>query len=155
MKTKNKHIMNYKLEELTKKTIHENLQSKFFFKLVYKKKIHNKVYTYFDGVNSKNSVYISFQESFEKINNLKKKLEKFFFLKLNFNFYSQNQTKSNIIITFIPFITDNKFLEIYIRFSNDIFDTNKIKKYIDGELHVISEEGINIKFKNNEYLFII
>lgn len=31
----------------------------------------------------------------------------------------------------------------------------KLKKYLDGKLHVIGEEGIYIIFNNKKYLFIV
>ena len=95
------------------------------------------------------------EEAYKTISNLNKKIEKYFFLKLNNNVQIYSSNIINPIITFIPFVVDNQFIEIYIRFSNDIFDKQKIKKLIEGMFHVIGEEGIYIKFKNKEYLFII
>lgn len=155
MKSINKHILDYKIEELTKKIIDKNPKSKYFFKAVYKKKIYNKVYKNYEGIGSKDSKYILLEEAYKTISNLNKKIEKYFFLKLNNNVQIYSSNIINPIITFIPFVVDNQFIEIYIRFSNDIFDKQKIKKLIEGMFHVIGEEGIYIKFKNKEYLFII
>jgi hypothetical protein len=156
MSVKSKHILDYKLEELSKKIIQKHTQSKYFFKLVYRKKIYNKVYTCYEGISSKDSKYISLQEAYEKIANLKKKLENFFFLTLNV--YETNTNKLNhfnSIITYIPIIVDNQYLEIYIRYLDDIFDKNKIKNLLGSRLNAIGEGGITIQYKNKKYLFII
>lgn len=158
MSQKNKHPLDYKYEEISKELIKKHPQSKYFFKLVYRQKIYNKVYTYYDGVGSKDSKYISLQEAYEKIKNLNKQIEKIFFLRLNqpYNYVtSKNVNMFNPIITYIPIIVNNQYLEIYIRYLDDIFDKNKIKKYLEGEFHVIGEEGITIQYKNKEYLLII
>ena len=158
MSKKNKHLLDYKYYELTRELIKKHSQSKYFFKLVYRQKIYNKVYTCYEGIGSKDSKYISLQEVYEKITNLNKKIEKIFFLRLNqpYNYGTvKNVNMFNPIITYIPIIVNNQYLEIYIRYSDDIFDKNKIIKYLERQFHIIGEEGIIIQYKNKDYLFII
>ncbi len=119
-------------------------------KLIFKNKIFNKVFTHYEGIQSPNSTFIQLNDAYKKIKNLDKKLTMYLFNKLNIH-----NTGDNCIITFIPKIKENKILEIYIKFTNDFFDRTKLKKYIDGLLHVIGEEGIIIKDNNKKYLFII
>ncbi len=119
-------------------------------KLIFKNKIFNKVFTHYEGIQSPNSTFIQLNDAYKKIKNLDKKLTMYLFNKLNIH-----NTGDNSIITFIPKIKENKILEIYIKFTNDFFDRTKLKKYIDGLLHVIGEEGIIIKDNNKKYLFII
>lgn len=156
MSSKNKHILEYKPTELNKKIIDKNSQSKFFFRKIYRKKIYNKVYTNYDGIDSKKSEYITLKQSFEKIHNLGKKLEKILYNELNWNNLNEIKTNyKNQKLIYIPFIVDCQYLEIYVRFTDDIFSDKKLLANLEGKLHVIGENGIYITYRNKKYLFIV
>ena len=132
------------MEKVYKRLYTKNFISKT---KVYYAKIYKKVYTEYDGVGSKNSVYITLSEARKKISNFNKRIELLLLEKLNYNGFSNT-------VLFIP-VVNNDYLDVYIHDEYNIYDVRKIKDYLDGQFHVIGEGGIYINYKKKEYLVII
>lgn len=146
---KQKHILEYDDDKLTKKIIDSHEQAKYFIKKVLSFKIEEKAYLNMPNYDNTDK-YISLEQVRQKIPNLNEKLCKMYYDKLLY--FSEVHGVSSL--KFIPILVNNNTFEIYIKFVTDIYDKKKVKDFLEGFLHVVGEGEQIISYKGQDYYFL-